>query len=453
MVDKRWLIIALLAASLPVQAAQNLLQIYQQALARDPVWSAAQNANRAAQEKIVQGQAQYLPVVSIAGNANATSNDVKFVGAGPLPPNQPGARRDGRQNYEGYSLGLNIVQPIFRPQIRAQLEQAKSMVQQSDYELAVSKQNLILRSSQLYFDVLLAQDKIHLIEAQKQAISSQLEQARARFEAGTSTITDVNEDKARFDLIQAQFIAAVNDLEIKKRALQALIGDMPQSLMAVREDLVPQTPAPSNIEKWVEMANSANLRIAIQRQALEIAAQEVDRQNAGHLPSLDLVGSYTDSYVNGGIAGIGLDQRAAVIGMQLSVPIYQGGAVSSRSREALSNKLKAQDDLEAARRQADMETRQAYLNLVSTVSQISALEQALASTQSQLESTQLGYEVGVRTSVDVLNVQQQLFNAKRDLLQARYTYLMNILMLKAAVGDLTMADLEAVNQQLVATNE
>ncbi|MFM8391654.1 MAG: TolC family outer membrane protein, partial [Methylophilaceae bacterium] len=307
--------------------------------------------------------------------------------------------------------------------------------------------------SQLYFDVLLAQDKIHLIEAQKQAISSQLEQARARFEAGTSTITDVNEDKARFDLIQAQYIAAVNDLEIKKRALQALIGDMPQSLMAVREDLVPQTPAPSNIEKWVEMANSANLRIAIQRQALEIAAQEVDRQNAGHLPSLDLVGSYTDSYVNGGIAGIGLDQRAAVIGMQLSVPIYQGGAVSSRSREALSNKLKAQDDLEAARRQADMETRQAYLNLVSTVSQISALEQALASTQSQLESTQLGYEVGVRTSVDVLNVQQQLFNAKRDLLQARYTYLMNILMLKAAVGDLTMADLEAVNQQLVATNE
>lgn len=453
MVDKRWLIIALLAASLPVQAAQNLLQIYQQALARDPVWSAAQNANRAAQEKIVQGQAQYLPVVSIAGNVNATSNDVKFVGAGPLPPNQPGARRDGRQNYEGYSLGLNIVQPIFRPQIRAQLEQAKSMVQQSDYELAVSKQNLILRSSQLYFDVLLAQDKIHLIEAQKQAISSQLEQARARFEAGTSTITDVNEDKARFDLIQAQYIAAVNDLEIKKRALQALIGDMPQSLMAVREDLVPQTPAPSNIEKWVEMANSANLRIAIQRQALEIAAQEVDRQNAGHLPSLDLVGSYTDSYVNGGIAGIGLDQRAAVIGMQLSVPIYQGGAVSSRSREALSNKLKAQDDLEAARRQADMETRQAYLNLVSTVSQISALEQALASTQSQLESTQLGYEVGVRTSVDVLNVQQQLFNAKRDLLQARYTYLMNILMLKAAVGDLTMADLEAVNQQLVATNE
>lgn len=453
MVDKRWLIIALLAASLPVQAAQNLLQIYQQALARDPVWSAAQNANRAAQEKIVQGQAQYLPVVSIAGNANATSNDVKFVGAGPLPPNQPGARRDGRQNYEGYSLGLNIVQPIFRPQIRAQLEQAKSMVQQSDYELAISKQNLILRSSQLYFDVLLAQDKIHLIEAQKQAISSQLEQARARFEAGTSTITDVNEDKARFDLIQAQYIAAVNDLEIKKRALQALIGDMPQSLMAVREDLVPQTPAPSNIEKWVEMANSANLRIAIQRQALEIAAQEVDRQNAGHLPSLDLVGSYTDSYVNGGIAGIGLDQRAAVIGMQLSVPIYQGGAVSSRSREALSNKLKAQDDLEAARRQADMETRQAYLNLVSTVSQISALEQALASTQSQLESTQLGYEVGVRTSVDVLNVQQQLFNAKRDLLQARYTYLMNILMLKAAVGDLTMADLEAVNQQLVATNE
>ncbi len=450
---KSCIALLLLGVSLPLCAAQNLLQIYQQALARDPVWASAQNANRAAQEKIVQGQAQYLPVVSIAGNANATNNDLRFVGAGPLPPNVPGARRDGVQTYEGYSVAFNVVQPLFRPQIRAQLEQAKSIVQQSDLELAMSRQNLILRSSQLYFDVLLAQDKIQLIESQKQAISQQLEQAKARFEQGLSTVTDVNEDQARLDLVQSQLIAAANELEIKKRALQALIGDMPQALVGVRDDLVPLTPEPGNIEKWVEMANLSNLRIAMQQQAVEIAAQEVERQNAGHLPSLDFVGSYTDSYVNGGIAGIGLDQKITVIGMQLAIPIFQGGAVTSRVREAVANKLKAQDDLETARRQADMETRQAYLNLVSTVAQISALEQALNSAKSQLESTQLGYEVGVRNSVEVLNSQQLLFNAKRDLLQARYAYLMNILTLKASVGALAVSDLEAVNQQLVAQHD
>jgi outer membrane protein len=447
------LALLLLAVALPVQAAQDLMQIYQQALAKDPVWASAQNANRAAQEKIVQGQAQYLPVVSIAGNANSTNNDLRFVGGGQLPPNVPGARRDGVQRYDGYNLSFNVVQPIFRPQIRAQLEQAKSIVQQSDLELAMTRQNLILRSSQLYFDVLLAQDKIQLIESQKQAISQQLAQAKARFEQGLSTVTDVNEDQARLDLVQSQLIAAANELEIKKRALQALIGDMPQALLGVREDLVPLTPEPSNIEKWVEMANLSNLRIAMQQQAVEIAAQEVERQNAGHLPSLDFVGSYTDSYVNGGIAGIGLDQKITVIGMQLAIPIFQGGAVTSRVREAVANKLKAQDDLEAARRQADMETRQAYLNLVSTVAQISALEQALNSAKSQLESTQLGYEVGVRNSVEVLNSQQLLFNAKRDLLQARYAYLMNILTLKASVGALAVSDLEAVNQQLVAQHD
>ncbi len=453
MTYKHWLTLALFAISLSAQAAQNLLQIYQQALARDPVWSAAQNANRASQEKIVQGQAQYLPVISIAGNANATNNDVRFVGGGALPPNQPGARRDGIQNYQGYSLGVNVVQPLFRPQIRAQLEQAKSMVQQSDIELAMTRQALILRSSQLYFDVLLAQDKINLIEAQKQAISQQLAEAKARFDLGTSTITDVNESQARFDLIQAQQIAAVNELEIKKRALQAVIGEMPQSLVPLREDLLAQSPDPMNIEKWVDMANFSNLKIAMQKQALEIATQEVERQNAGHLPTLDLVGSYTDSYVNGGIAGIGTDLRTAVIGMQLAIPLYQGGAINSRVREAIANKLKAQDDLEAARRQADMETRQAYLNLMSNVAQISALEQALTSSKTQLESTQLGYEVGVRNSVDLLNAQQLFFNAKRDLLQARYSYLMNVLNLKASVGSLSNTDIEAVNQQLVASYE
>jgi outer membrane protein len=185
---------------------------------------------------------------------------------------------------------------------------------------------------------------------------------------------------------------------------------------------------------------------------LEIATQEIERQNAGHMPTLDAVAGYNNNYANGTATGLGNgnDITNATIGLQLQIPIYQGGLVSSKVREAVANKQKAQDDLEAARRQADLDTRSAYLNLASSVAQIKAYEQALKSSQSQLDSTNLGYEVGVRTSVDVLNAQQQYFSAKRDLLQSRYTYLVNILALKSAVGLLSEADLEAVNQQLVS---
>jgi outer membrane protein len=204
------------------------------------------------------------------------------------------------------------------------------------------------------------------------------------------------------------------------------------------------------MDKWVEVAGQNSLVIALQQQALEIASQEVERQNAGHMPTLDAVAGYNHFYANGSANGFGSDLQNATIGLQLQIPMYQGGAVSSKVREAVANKQKAQDDLEAAKRQADLDTRSAYLNLSSSVAQIKAYEQALNSSQSQLDSTKLGYEIGVRTSVDVLNAQQQYFSAKRDLLQSRYAYLVNILSLKSAVGMLGEADLEAVNQQLVS---
>ena len=423
---------------------QNLLQIYQQALQHDPVWASAQSANRGMQEKLVQSKAQYLPTVTFNAGASASQTDVKYVGSGSI------YKTEGRQNFEGYNYGLNVSQPLYRQQIRVQLAQAKSLVDQADKQLVLAQQNLILRSSKVYFDVLMAQDKVELIHAQQLAIKQQLEQAKANFDVGTATITDFNEAQARFDLVQAQEIAAVSDLEIKKRAIQAVIGQLAAPLSGVRNDLQPSLPEPVDMEKWVAMAEQNNLSILIQQQALEVATQEVDRQNAGHMPTLDAVGSYVDTYSNGGISGFGNDLKNATIGLQLQIPIFQGGAVSSKVREAVANKEKAADDLEQARRQADLDARQAYLNLVSSVSQIKAYEQALTSSQSQLDSTVLGYEVGVRTSVDVLNAQQQFFGAKRDLLQARYTYLMNIIALKAATGLLAEVDVDAVNQQLVS---
>ena len=438
------------ALSIAYQAAaadsQNLMQIYQQALSHDPVWASAQSSHLASQEKLVQGNALFLPTVNFNAGVSASETDIRYIGTNSV------FRTEGRQSFESYNYGVNATQPIYRKQIRAQLEQAKSQVAQADKQLVLAQQNLILRASKAYFDVLLAQDKIDLINAQKTAINKQLEQAKANFEVGTSTITDFNEAQARFDLVVAQEIAAMNDFEVKKRAIQSIIGALPSSLSGVRSDLVAQSPDPVEMEKWVEVAEQNNLAIALQQQALEIATQEVERQNAGHMPTLDAIAGYNNYYANGTTTGLGngSDITIATIGLQLQIPIYQGGFVSSKVREAVANKQKAQDDLEAAKRQADLDTRSAYLNLSSSIAQIKAYEQALNSSQSQLDSTNLGYEVGVRTSVDVLNAQQQYFSAKRDLLQSRYTYMMNILSLKSAVGLLSEADLEGVNQQLVS---
>lgn len=421
----------------------SLMDIYQQALAHDPQLASALNANRAAQEIIEQGKALYRPTVNLSAGASASQTDIRFVNA----PNNP-FRFQGRNNFEGYNYGVDARQPIFRKQNLVQMDQAQTQVSQADKQLHLTQQQLILRVTQAYFDVLLAQDRIGLIQAQKAAILSQLEQAKANFEVGTATITDVNESQARFDLADAQEIAAKNELQIARRAIQAITGQLPQNLATVRADLK-TSQLQQTMDKWLEVASMNNLNIQIQQDAAKLAEQEVERQSAAHLPTLDAVASYTDTYSNGNPNGIGSDLQSAVIGVQFQMPLYQGGAISSRVRQAASNLDKAKDDIEIARRSTELETQRAYLNLSTSIAQVKALEQALVSSQSQVDSTKLGYEVGVRTSVDVLNAEQQYFIAKRDLLQARYSYLLNIIRLKTNAGVITEADLVDINQQLV----
>jgi outer membrane protein len=331
-----------------------------------------------------------------------------------------------------------------------QIEQSKTQVSLADKQYNLSQQALILRTTQAYFDVLLAQDKIDLIGAQKTAILGQLEQAKATFEVGTSTITDVNEAQARYDLTLAQEIAAVNEHEIALRSVEAITGEIPNKLATVKSD-IKVSVLNQTMQDWQQVTAQNNLNIQIQQDSLKLAEQEVERANAGHLPTLDVVASYSDSYANGSpsVFSAGNDLRNATIGLQLEIPLYAGGAISSRARQAVLNKQKALDDIEIARRSTDLETQRAYFNLNSSIAQVKALDQALISSQSQLDSTKLGYEVGVRTSVDVLNAQQQLFSAKRDLLQARYNYLVNIIRLKSASGLVAEADLLDINQQLV----
>lgn len=439
----------LLAALLPSMAAAenaslqaqplSLLDVYQQALAHDASLASALSANRAAQEIIEQGKALYRPTVNFNADTNAIKSDIHYLAT-------PGS---SKSSFENYKYGVDARQPIFRKQNLIQIEQATTQVNIADKQLNLAQQALMLRTTQAYFDVLMAQDKLALIGAQKQAIASQLAQAQANFDLGSATITDANEAQARYDLTASQEIAALNEFEIAKHAVQAITGMLPARLASVKPQLKANDMG-QNMATWQEVALINNLNIQIQQDTAKLAEQDLALNQAGHLPTLDAVASYTNSYANGSVSrfGTGNDLHVGSIGLQLQIPLYEGGATSSRVRQAMLNKQKAQDDLDLIRRQTELDTQRAYLNLSSSIAQLKALDQAVLSSQSQLDATQLGYQVGVRTSVDVLNAQQQLFSAKRDVAQARYNYLINIIRLKTAAGVVAAADLVDINQQL-----
>ncbi|MGQ2965857.1 TolC family outer membrane protein [Methylophilus sp.] len=421
-------------------SSQSLLDIYQEAKANDPQLASAGSANQAAQEIIEQAKAGYRPSVNFLAGASANRTDLKIVGSqAPFP--------GGRNNFEGYQAQLQARQPIFRKENLERIDQSKVQVSIADKQYHLAQQGLMLRTTQAYFDMLLAQDRIKLIDAQKKAIQRQLQQARATFEVGSATITDVNEAQARYDLIAAQELSALNEIEIARRSLQSITGKLPEQLAAVRED-IQVTPSLKPMQEWQDVTNASNLNIQIQQETIQVSEKDIEIARAGHYPSVDAVASYQDSYSNGGQYGFGSDLTSASIGVEVSIPLYQGGAATSRVRQAAFNRQKAVDDLQNALRQTTLETQRAYLNLNTSIAQVKALEQALKSSQSQMDSTQLGYEVGIRTSVDVLNAQQQYFSANRDLLQARYNYLVNIIRLKTASGIVSEADLQDIDQQL-----
>jgi len=299
---------------------------------------------------------------------------------------------------------------------------------------------------------LIAQSNLEVVETQKKAIQQQLEQAKRNFEVGVSTIVDTHEAQARYDLTLSQEIAARNALEISKRTLQGIINRFPDSLVRISIDKIITDKldlAHDNMEEWVNIAEQKNFSLRVQQIAFDLAEQEISKAKAGHYPTLDLVAQYTDQQgVGGAITGRGIDLTSKSVGLQLNVPIFQGFSVQSRVREALANRDRARMDLENIRRTIGLQVRQQYLNVTNGIAQVKALKQALTSSKSQLDSTLLGQEVGVRTEVDVLNAQQQLFSARRDLVQAYYNYLMARLRLKAEVGELDEEVLQEINALL-----
>jgi outer membrane protein len=346
---------------------------------------------------------------------------------------------------------VTVTQPIYRRQNSLTYDLAKTQVRQAESQLNLAGQELIVRVGQAYFTVLLARSNLATVISQKTAVAEQLEQAKRNFVVGTATITDQREAQARYDLVVAQELAARNELEVGQRALEVLVGrSVDQPLAGLTLPITLSAPQPNDMKAWVEQAYESSLEVMLARQSLEIAQQEVERQRAGHQPTLDAVGSISYSDQGSSGFGVGSTTQSAVIGLQLNVPLYQGGAITSRTREAAAQQDRARQELENARRSVAQRTREAFLGVTSGLAQVSALEQAVASTQLQLESTKLGQEVGVRTAVDVLNAEQQLAQARSNLYQALYSTILNQLRLKAAVGRLAERDIADVNMLLKA---
>ncbi|MDP9107618.1 MAG: TolC family outer membrane protein [Pseudomonadota bacterium] len=412
----------------------DLLQVYRDAQVNDPVIASARASLEAGQERSVQGRAGLLPTLGASGSYTKVTANSDF----------------GNIDYKLNTYSLALSQPLLRLANWETYQQGKLSVAASQAQYAQAQQDLITRVAQAYFDVLAAQDALAFVKAQQSAIAEQLASAKRNFEVGTSTITDTNEAQSRYDLASAQQIAAQNDLDVRTAALQQIIGKPPGALASLRSGLKLSAPNPAAIEPWVTSAEQQNFGVIGQQLALEIAQHEITRDRAGHLPTLDLVASRTRNNQNGGtFTQPGGSSTSNAIGVQWQIPLFSGFAVTSKVREAIALEDKARFDLDNARRSAAQAARQSYLGVNSGLAQVKAYEAAEVSSQSSLESNRLGYQVGVRINIDVLNAQQQLYSTRQSLARARYDTLMAGLRLKSAAGTLTEDDLASINALLV----
>ncbi len=443
---KRSALLLALSLAVPAAFAENLLDVYRLAQTNDTAWARALAAHQANIEKGPQGRALLLPSVLFNASAAKLNQDV-------TTPVIDSFR------YRSDTYSVQLTQPLYRKQNFAAYAQGLSGVSQADAELAIARQDLILRASGAYFDVLAARDTLDYTAAEKQAIARQLALATRNYGVGAKTLVDVHEAQARLDQAHAQEIVAGIDLHSKQEALIQITRGAPGALAALAA-LAPrlplEPPQPADPEKWTAAAQAQSAQIKVKEEALEIALQEIEKNRGGHYPTLDLVASRSYSDAGGSVFGTPIESTTDQIALQVQVPLFQGGSVASKVRESLARRDEAREGLEQTRREVTRQAREAYAAVVSGISRVQALEQALASNQRALESTVQGFETGVRTGIDVLNAQRDLYRTKRDLSQARYTYLTSRLRLKAAAGTLGEDDVLALNALLenkVASNK
>lgn len=437
----RWTSILCLSMVHTPVFAENLLEVLALARENDARFASARAAYQAGQEKIVQGSAGLLPTLSIKGSVEYTRSDTEYQGAAPFP--------SGYQYYENGSYGLNVTHPLYRRPVYAGYQQSVSQTAQANAQFGVAETEFLQRVAQTYFDVLMAQDSLVLAEAEVAAFVEKRGQAEALFKAGASGITDLVEARARHDLTKAREIAARNDLVTKRQALRRITSREIMILSTLRPDAALPRPLPDDAAAWIELSYANSPVIQAQFHAKRAAEWDLERTKGEHYPTLDLVANYAKNRSTGS-PFTNVDSLTATrsVGVQAQIPLYQGGGTSSRVREAVANLEKMKHDHEDVRREIESQARNAYLSLVNGRSQVQAFEQAKESGAKLLEASALGRKAGIRTWVDVLNAEQQLFSVKRDLSRARYEYLQNLLKLKAVVGLLEERDIIKINDIL-----
>ena len=414
--------------------AQSLVELYDSARAYDATYQSAKLQYDANLARAEQARAGIYPTAGLSAGVSRTG----FQNSNPVTD----------RTFSTQNIALSANQPLYRPANLATYQQADRQVDLAKAQLDAAEQDLIVRTSQGYFDVLASQDTLAFVGAQKAAVAEQLASAKRNFEVGTSTITDTREAQARYDLVVAQEIAAENDVRVKKLALDTLAGKtaaQPKSL------LIPvKLPGvlPLDVNAWVQQSEAVHPNIRLAQSNLDIADLEIKKAEAGHKPTLDATASYSvQRNPNGTVQSLpnAFRTNTTNLGLTFNLPLFAGFATQNRIRETLALKDKARSDLESARRSVALATRTAYFGVQSGQGQVRALEAAELSSQSALDANKLGYQVGVRINIDVLNSQSQLFQTKRDLAKARYDVLIGGLKLRQANGTLTPEDLTTVN--------
>ncbi|CAN1540881.1 TolC Outer membrane protein [Burkholderiaceae bacterium] len=423
--------------------AQSLVDMYEAARGYDASFISAKAQFEANLAKANQTLGGVLPNIALSASVSRTYFDFR--------PDTPTNLVTAQQRYFGTgSASITMTQPIYRPAAWAAYKQGGRLLEQAAAQYEAAEQDLLVRVSQAYFDVLTSEDSLASVKAQKEAVQEQLASAKRNFEVGTSTITGVRDAQARFDLSTAQEIAAENDLRIKRLALDLAAGvsnAKPKGL--AKNSTLIAAPA-EDVSVWVSQSEAASPAVRQAQLALSVASLEVDKAQAGHKPTLDAQLSYSGVRNDGGnvtgtVSSHIYNPSAALV---LNVPIFAGFSTQYRIKETVSLEDKARSDYENARRNTAQATRTAYFGLVAGLSQVKALEAAEASTQSALDANKLGYSVGVNINIDVLNSQSQLYQTKRDLAKARYDVLVGNLKLRQASGTLTPQDLQPINALL-----
>ncbi|WP_159912061.1 TolC family outer membrane protein [Pantoea sp. 18069] len=429
-------LLALLAFA-PLAPAQSLVELAERARGFDAVWQARQAETDAAYSRSEQARAGLLPSVGLQAGASRARTDIS----------QP----NFTLNASTQTATLSASQPLYRPANRIAYTQGQRSFEIALAQRDAAEQDLIVRTSQAYFDVLGAEDALRFVQAQKQAVSEQRAFAQRNFDVGNATITDSREAQARYDLIVAQEIAADNDLRVKRLALEQLVGTPGVRPLPLAQPVVLPPLSPADPQAWVDVSQGTQPQLRQAQLALDVARLETRKAETGHLPTVDLQAGYS---VNNNPQGTitapqnGYRANVASVGVQLNLPLFAGFSVQNRVKETLSLERKAEADLDNARRSVEQATRAAFYGVQSGQGQITALEAAEASSQSALDANRLGYEVGVRINIDVLNAQSQLYQTKRDLALARYNLILGQLKLRQAAGTLNSDDLHAVNALL-----